>query len=51
MNSGLRKVLRGISIVEMCYQLSSIKTGAQSVIKWTVVGQLRKLTMPATVDR
>jgi len=36
-NSGLKKFCFGVSIVEMCYQLSSRKVGVQSV---TVVGQL-----------
>ena len=40
LNSGLRKFLHGISILEMCYQLSSRKVDAQSVINWAVVGQL-----------
>jgi len=39
-NSGLRKFLHGISIVEACYKLSSRKVDAQSVINWAVVGQL-----------
>jgi len=39
-NFGLRKFRHGISIVEACYQLSSRKVDAQSVINWTVVGQL-----------
>ena len=39
-NSGLRKFRHGISIVEACYQLSSRKVDAQSVINWAVVGQL-----------
>jgi len=30
----------GVSIVETCYRLSSTKMDAQSVINWTVVGQL-----------
>jgi len=30
----------GISIVEMCYRLSTRKVDAPSVINWTVVGQL-----------
>jgi len=40
LNSGLRKFRHSISIVETCYQLSSRKVDAQSVINWTVVGQL-----------
>jgi len=35
-NSGLRKFRHGQSIVETCYQLSSTKMDAQSVINWTV---------------
>jgi len=41
-NSGLRKFRHGISIVETCYQLSSRKVDAQSVINWAVVGQLSR---------
>jgi len=37
--SGLGKFRHGISIVETCYQLSSRKVDAQSVINLTVVGQ------------
>jgi len=40
LNSGVGKFCHGISIVEMCYQLSSKKVDARSVINWTVVGQL-----------
>ena len=40
LNSGLRQFRHGISIVETCYQLSSRKVDAQSVINWTVVGKL-----------
>ena len=40
LNSGLRKFRHGISIVATCYQLSSRKVDAHSVINWTVVGQL-----------
>jgi len=40
LNSGLRKFRHGISIVETCYQFSSRKVDAQSVINWAVVGQL-----------
>ena len=36
LNSGLRKFHHGISIVENCYQLSSRKVDAQSVINWAV---------------
>jgi len=39
-NSGLRKFCFGISIVEMCYWLCSMKMDAHSMINWTVVGQL-----------
>jgi len=44
LNSGLRKFRHGISIVETCYQLSSRKVDAQSVINWAVVGQLSDIT-------
>jgi len=40
LNSGLRKFRHGISIVETCYQLSTRKVDAHSVINWAVVGQL-----------
>ena len=33
-------ILHRLSIVETCYQLSSRKVDAQSVINWTVGGQL-----------
>ena len=49
-NSGLRKFRHSISIVETCYQLSSRKVDAQSVINWTVVGQLSWQYLPATLD-
>jgi len=39
-NSGLREFDHGISIVETCCQLSSRMVDAQSVMNWTVVGQL-----------
>ena len=39
-NSGLRKFYFGISIAETCSRLSSRKADAQSVINWTVLGQL-----------
>ena len=39
-NSGLRKLRHGISIVKACCQLSSKKVDAQIVINWAVVGQL-----------
>jgi len=42
LNSGLRKFRHSISIVETCYQLSSRKVDAQSVINWAVVGQLSR---------
>jgi len=37
LNSGFQQCM---SIFEMCYQLSSTKVDAQSVINWTVVSQL-----------
>jgi len=42
LNSGLIKFRHGISIVETCYQLSSRKVDAQSVINWAVVDQLSR---------
>jgi len=42
LNSGLRKLRHGISIVETCYQLSSKKVDAHCVINWAVVGQLSR---------
>ena len=42
LNSGLRKFRHAMSIVETCYQLSSRKVDAQSVINWAVVGQLSR---------
>ena len=42
LNSGLRKFRHGMSIVEMCYQLSSRKVDAQSVMNWAIVGQLSR---------
>jgi len=42
LKSGLRKFRHGISIVETCYQLSSRKVDAHSVINWAVVGQLSR---------
>jgi len=42
LNSGLRKFCHGILIVETCYQLSSIKMDAHSVINWAVVVQLSR---------
>jgi len=39
-DSGVKKLRHGISIIEACYQLSSRKADAQTVINWTVVGQL-----------
>ena len=41
-NSGVKKFRHGISIVETCYQLSSIKVDAHSVTNWAVVGQLSR---------
>jgi len=41
-NSGLIKFRHSISIVETCYQLSSRKVDAHSVINWAVVGQLSR---------
>jgi len=40
LNCGLWKFRRGVSIVETCYQLSLRKVDAQSVINWTITGQL-----------
>jgi len=49
--SRLRKFRHGISIVETCYQLSSRKVDAQSVINWAVVGQLSRYCLRApTLD-
>jgi len=42
LNTGLRKFRHGISTVETCYQLSSRKVDAHSVINWAVVGQLSR---------
>ena len=39
-NSDFLQFRFGVSIVETCYRLSSTKMDAQSVINWTVVGQL-----------
>jgi len=39
-NSRLRKFCFGISIVEMCYWLSLTEVDAQSMINWTIIGQL-----------
>jgi len=39
-NSGLRKFCHGILIIGMCCRLSLTMMDAQSVINWTVVGQL-----------
>ena len=36
LNSGLKKLRHGVSIVETCCRLSSSKADAQSVINWTV---------------
>ena len=41
----------GISIVETCYQLSSRKVDAQSVVNWAVVGQLRPISRATCVAR
>ena len=43
----LRKFRHRISIVEVCYQLSSRKVDAHSVINWTVVA---KLIIPSSSD-
>ena len=40
LNSGLRKLNHGTSIIKACYQLSWTKADTHRVIKWTVVGQL-----------
>jgi len=51
LNSGLRKFRHGISIAETCYQLSSRKVDAQSVINWAVVGHLSQQHLRApTLD-
>ena len=51
LKSGLRKIRPGISIVETCYQLSSRKVDAQSVINWAVVSQLSRQCLRApTLD-
>ena len=51
-NSGHENFRHGISIVETCYQLSSRKVDAQSVINWTVIGQLRSQYLRApTIDQ
>jgi len=42
LKSGLRKFCCGISIVEMCCQLSSRKVDAQSVINLAVTSQLSR---------
>jgi len=42
LNSRLITFCYDISIVETCYQLSSRKVDAQSMINWTVVGQLSR---------
>jgi len=49
LNFGLRKFCFGISVVETCYQLSSRKLGAQSVIHWTVVVSWQYLRAPTLV--
>ena len=48
-NSELRIFRHSISIVEACYQLSSRKVDAQSVINWAVVGST-KLIIPQKSD-
>ena len=40
LQSGTPELRLGISIVKACYQLRSAKVDVQSVINWTVVGQL-----------
>jgi len=40
LQSGTPELRQGISIVKACYQLRSAKVDVQSVINWTVVGQL-----------
>ena len=51
LKSGIRKFRHGISIVEACYQLSSRKVDAQSVINRAVVGQLSRQYLRApTLD-
>jgi len=53
-NSGIHKSKRlevfchSISVVKTCYQLSSRKVDARSVINWTVVGQLSWQYLRAT---
>jgi len=42
LNSGLRKFRHSISIIKTCYQLSSRKVDAQSVINWAVIVQLSR---------
>jgi len=52
LNFGLRNFRHGISIIETCCQLSWRKVDAQSVINWTVVGQLSWQYLRApTLDR
>ena len=52
LNSGLRKFRQGIIDRRTCYQLSSRKVDARSLINWTVVGQLRWRYLRApTLDR
>ena len=51
-NCGLRKFCFDVSIVEACCWLGSRKLDAQSVINWTVVGQLSWQSLRApTLDR
>jgi len=51
LNSGLRKFRHNISIVETCYQLSSKKVDAQSVINWAVIGQPESIIPPSSDAR
>ena len=47
----LEQFRHGKSIVEVCYQLSSRKVDAQTVINWAVVGQLSRQYLRApTLD-
>jgi len=39
-NSAFRKFHHSISIVKVCYQLSSRKVDAPSIINWAILGQL-----------
>jgi len=52
LNAGLEKISQRHVDRWTCYQLSSRKVDAQSVINWTVVGQLSWHYLPApTLDR